>query len=446
MRISTSMIFDAGVSSMNRQTTSLLQLQQQLSTGRRMVTPSDDPVAAAQALMVSQAQDITTQYTANQGTANAALGLSDTTLSSVSDLVNHVRQLAVEAGNGTLTVSDKTSIAQELRANFDQLMGLANATDGTGQYLYSGFMGSTKPFSGSVANGVTYAGDNGQRLAQVSASRQLAISDSGSAIFQRIANGNGYFATGLPAAPANTGTGVIDGGTVTNPAAWNSVTNKNLAVKFYVDGTQTPPVTYYDLIDTTANISLLTGAAPVAPTFPLAGPTSLRTYTAGQAIAFKNLWAGPVPPAVTPSDYGMQVVVTGSPATNDSFTIAPSTSQSVFTTMANLINALENTQTGTAAGGAVLANQVGFALTNLDQANNNILNVRAQTGSRLNEVTALGNSNSAQSLQYQQALSNLQDLDYAKAISDYTKAQMVLTAAQKSYQGIAQLSLFNYLP
>jgi flagellar hook-associated protein 3 FlgL len=445
MRISTAMIFDAGVSSMNRQSSSLLQLQQQLSTGRRMVTPSDDPVAAAQALVVAQAQDITTQYTANQGSANSALGMSDSNLSSVTDLLNRVRQLAVEAGNGTLTASDRASIGQELRSNFDQLIGYANATDGTGQYVYSGYMGSTKPFSGTVATGVTYAGDNGQRTAQVSASRQLAISDSGSSVFQRIASGNGYFATGYTG--TNTGTGVVDGGAVTNPAAWNSVTNKNLNVKFYVDATKTPPVTYYDLIDSTANVSLLTGAAPVAPTFPAAAPpTGLRVYAAGQAIAFNNLWAGPAPAAVTPADYGIQVTITGSPATNDSFTIAPSSSQSVFTTIANLINAVENTLTGTPAGGAALSNQIGFALTNLDQANNNILNVRAEIGSRLNEVTALGSANSAQNLQLQQTLSNLQDLDYAKAISDMAKNQLGLTAAQKSFQAISQLSLFTYLP
>jgi flagellar hook-associated protein 3 FlgL len=449
MRISTAMIFDAGVSSMNRQSTSLLQLQQQLSTGRRMVTPSDDPVAAAQALVVSQAQDITTQYSANQSAADSALGLSDAALSGTSDLLIRVRQLAVQAGNGTLAASDRRSIAQELRSNFDQLVGLANTTDGSGQYLYSGYMGSTKPFNGSVATGVTYSGDNGQRTTQVSASRQLAISDSGSSVFQRIANGNGSFTTAYSG--TNTGTGVIDGGAVTNPAAWSSVVNKNINVNFYVDNTQTPPVTYYDLVNGAgagAGISLLTGAAAVVPTFTVGGPApgGLRVYTSGQAIPLNNLWAGPIPAAITPSDYGIQVTLTGSPATNDSFAIAASSSQSVFTTIANLINAVENTQTSTAAGGAALSNQIGFALTNLDQAHNNILNVRAQLGSRLNEVTALGSSNSAESLQYQQTLSNLQDLDYAKAISDYTKNQMVLTAAQKSYQSIAQLSLFNYLP
>jgi flagellar hook-associated protein 3 FlgL len=317
--------------------------------------------------------------------------------------------------------------------------------------LYSGYRGNTKPFAGSVANGitaasvVTYSGDGGQRLAQVSASRQLGISDPGSDIFQNVSNGNGTFVTSFN--NANAGTGIIDAGSVTNPAAWNSVANKNISANFYVDNTQTPPVTYYDLVNS-ANVSLLTGATAVVPTFTAGGPApaGLRVYTSGQAIAVNNLWAGPVPGAIVPSDYGVQVTITGSPASGDTFSLAPSTTQSMFTTLSNLINTVENPQTSTAAGNAALANNIGFALTNLDQATNNILDVRAEIGSRMSEVSALGTANTSQSLQYQQNLSNLQDLDYAKAVSDLAQKQVGLTAAQKSFQTIAQMSLFSYLP
>ena len=455
MRISTSMIFDAGVNSINQQSADLLKLQQQIASGRKMLTPADDPVAAAQALVVTQSKDITAQYAANQATANEALNLSDSNMQSVTDILNRVRQLAVQAGNATLTNSDRESIGHELRSNFDQLLALANSTDGTGQYLYSGFRGTTKPFAGAVANAqtaasvVTYSGDGGQRLAQVSASRQLAISDPGSQIFQNVTTGNGTFVTAFNA--ANTGTGIVDAGNVTNPAAWNSVANKDISVKFYVDNTQTPSVTYYDLIDTTANVSLLTGTTPAVPTFPaVTPPAGLRVYTDGQSIAVNNLWAptppATTPPAISPSDYGVQVTITGSPASGDSFSIAPSTNQSMFTTLSNLINAVENPQTSTAAGVAALANNIGFALTNIDQATNNVLDVRSEIGARQNEVTALGTANSSQSLQYQQTLSNLQDLDYNKAVSDLAQKQIGLTAAQKSFQTIAQMSLFTYLP
>jgi len=150
MRISTGMIFDAGVASINRQTSSLLYLQQQVANGRRILKPSDDPVAAARALEVRQSRDVMAQFKTNHNNANSALGLAEAQLTSSTDLITRVRELAVQAGNTSLSANDRQSIAFELRARFSELTGIANATDGNGQYLFSGFMGSTKPFGGTV--------------------------------------------------------------------------------------------------------------------------------------------------------------------------------------------------------------------------------------------------------------------------------------------------------
>lgn len=444
MRISTSMIFDAGVAAMNRQTATLLHLQQQVATGRRILTPADDPVAAARALEVQQSRDVLAQYGTNQSNAKSSLGQEEAQLTSAEDLLTRIRELAVQGGNAALSGRDRESVALELRARFDELMGIANATDGTGQYVFSGYMGSTKPFGGNVdnllaapGNEVVYMGDDGQRRLQVSGTRFLEVSDSGNDVFKRIKNGNGYFTTDYTI--GNSGTGVIDAGNVTDPAAWNSLppTSKNLSIQFYVDNTVVPPVTYYDLIDSTANVSLLTGVAPAAPTFP-GVPAGLRTYQPNQPIAFNGL-------SVVPSDYGISVAVSGEPGNGDSFSLAPSQSQSIFKTLANLIGALEDDQSDTPAGSAVLANEIGFALTNIDQSTDNLLRVRAAIGSRLNEVESLENVNGDLDLQYQQTLSNLQDLDYAKAITDLTRKQLDLEAAQKSFSQVSQLSLFRYL-
>ena len=137
-------------------------------------------------------------------------------------------------------------------------------------------------------------------------------------------------------------------------------------------------------------------------------------------------------------------MITGAPADNDSFSIAPSSSQSVFATLANLIGALEM-HGGTPAANAKLGSEIGFALANLDHSIDNILRVRAQVGSRMNEIESLGNLNEDLGLQYQQTLAELQDLDYAKAISDLTRKQTDLQAAQQSFVKISQLSLFDYL-
>jgi flagellar hook-associated protein 3 FlgL len=131
--------------------------------------------------------------------------------------------------------------------------------------------------------------------------------------------------------------------------------------------------------------------------------------------------------------------------TPDVFTIAPSSSQSVFKSLANLIKTLESSATLLPADTAKYSNEIGFALNNLDKANDNILRVRAMIGSRMAELESLDSVNQDLTLQYQQTLSNLQDLDYAKTISDMTRKQTDLEAAQKSFMQTSQLSLFNYL-
>lgn len=448
IRISTGMIYDQGVRAINLQTASLLTLQQQVATGRRILTPADDPVNAARALVVTQSADVVQQFTTNQDNAKSALGVEEAQLTSVTEMFGRLRELMVQAGNDPLTANDRKSVAMELRARFDELMGIANSTDGTGQYLFSGYMGSTRPFAGSVdalvaapLNDVTYMGDDGQRTLQVSASRNLEVSDAGNDVFMRIKSGNGYFTTTYAA--GNTGTGVIDAGNVTNPAAWNSLaTNqKNLSVTFYVDDQVSPPVTYYDLVDTNAATSLLTNVAPVVPTLPIDPLTTpLRVYKDGEPIVFSGLTVTPP----TPADYGINVTVTGAPGDGDSFTLAPSTSQSLFKTLATLIGKLENGP-GTAADRAKLATDVGSALTNLGQSEENILRVRAEIGTRGNEVDSLASANADLILQYQQTLSNLQDLDWAKALSDITRKQTELEAAQKSFTMTSKLSLFNYI-
>ena len=209
MRVSTGMIFDAGVASINRQTASLLNVQQQVASGRRILRPSDDPVAAARALEVTQASDVVAQFKRNQDVATSALGLEEVQLASVGDVLGRVRELAVQAGNTNLSSTSRKGIATELRARFDQLLGIANATDGNGQHIFSGYMGAVTPFGGSVddilaGNEIVYQGDDGQRTLQVSPSRFIEVSDSGGDVFKRIRNGNGYFVTDYAAGNAGT--------------------------------------------------------------------------------------------------------------------------------------------------------------------------------------------------------------------------------------------------
>ena len=454
MRVSTNMIYDAGVRTINSQTAKLMHLQQQVATGRRIVNPSDDPVAAARALELTQASDVVAQYARNRDNAQNSLALQETQLMGVGELITRVRELAVQGGNGTLTVENRRAVTAELRARFEELLGYANARDGNGKYLFSGYMGDTRPFGGTVETKAQYFGDDGQRQLQVSPSRILEISDSGKDVFQRVRNGNGTFVTGVSA--ANAGTAVIDAGSVTDSALWNDPNNAgNYEIRFasYKGGVLIPangiipPATtsiyplepgdttverYYDIVDTATGNSVFTGGAP--DTSYLTGSYT-HVFKSGQAISLEG--PGPI-------DLGANVLINGDPHSGDSFTIEPATTQDLFDTLSTLILNMENTSAN-ASQQALLSNRIGFALTNLDQAEQNVLRVRALVGSRLNEVESLQGINEDVQIQYQQAISNLQDLDYAKTISDLTRKQTDLQAAQQSFVQTSRLSLFNYI-
>lgn len=437
MRVSTSMIYDAGVSVMNRQTASLLHIQQQMSTGRRIVTPSDDPVSAARALEVEQSKVVAGQHALNQRDAKSALGLEEAQLASAGDLLTRVRELTIQAGNAALSDADRMSISTEVRERFDELLGLANTMDGTGQYLFSGYMGGTKPFSGSVGDGVVYAGDEGQRRLQVSSSRQIEVSDSGRSIFERIENGGASFVTGV--GMTNTGTGTIDAGSVTDPAKWKVTANsRNLEVRFWVNA----GTTYYDLVDATTEKSLFTNGTSTAGG---ASNTFTHAYTSGDAITFTDLHDayGTDADTTNDEDFGARVTISGVPASGDRFTIRPGT-QSMFETLSSFIGALER-GAASAENRTLYQNDIADTLVNLDRAHDNLLRVRSMIGARFNEVESLESVNSELNLQYQQTLSNLQDLDYNKAISDLTRRQVDLEAAQKSFAQVSKLSLFDYL-
>lgn len=404
MRISSSTLYDVNVANLNLQQSKLLQTQQQLASGRRMLTPADDPAAAARALDVSQADAVNAQYGKNLDTAKAYLSLSEGTLASVTDVLQYVQAKAANAGNGALSNSDRAIIATDIQGKLDELKGLANSTDGTGNYLFSGFQGRTQPFV-DTPSGVQYAGDNGQRLIQGSASRQLPISDSGADIFMNIKNGNGTFVT--QATAANTGSGLVSLDAVVNPAL---LTGNNYQLTFNIAG----GATTYDVTNTTTGLPVSTGTP----------------YVSGQQITFD----------------GMQLIIQGTPASGDQFNVSPSTSESVFTAISKLINTLNTPITpGVVASPTQFSAALSSAQNGLDRSLNSVLTTRASLGARLNEVDALQSTGADIGLQHQQTLSLLQDLDYNKAITDLTQRQTSLQAAQKSFLQVQNMSIFNYI-
>lgn len=404
MRISTNTLYTAGTTRMSELETSMFKVQQQMSLGKRILTPSDDPIAAAQILELNQSQSMNAQYSVNRQNAKNSLGLEENALQNVTTLLQDVKTLVINAGSGILDNTQRKYIASELSGRYDELISLANAKDGAGNYLFSGYSTSIQPYTKSP-DGATYNGDQGQRMLQVGPQRQIALSDTGVALFESNRTGNGTFMTGL--SDSNKGSGVISSGGVTDLGA---VTGHNYEIRF----SDTIP-NQFDIVDTTASPEIV--VAPAA-----------RTYASGQAIQFE----------------GIQVDITGVPQNGDTFTIEPSKNLSVFSTINDLINLLNTPVTGD-AGKANLTKGLSIANEGIDAALDNVLTVRASVGSRLKELDSLDLQGDDRDLQYSQSLLKLQDLDYMKAITDLSKQKMMLEAAQQAFVKTTSMSLFSYI-
>ncbi len=586
MRIATSTMYSTAVATMNQQEQAVFNAQQQVSTGKRILSPADDPVGAAKAVQLNQDITRNTDFASNRTAAESTLNAVGTALSSVTTLLTNVKATLVQAGDGSLDATQKGALAQQLAGQMQELQGYANAQDGNGEYLFAGWQVHTQPYVlgnyataaaslgnpssasitvGSLAqpltaanaatiavtqvpatpggtdftytvnggapqtasytpagtaassthftvNGVTlsmngqpavgdnfnlapapvlYQGDSGARPVEINDGREMSTTLTGSQIFDSVPTGNGTFAT--TAASTNTGSGIVDQGSVLDPSATSYYP---YTVKFSVPGVAAPAAantggatlaastspgsfagsdTYtltfgagntYNVTDTTTGASISTGN-----TFTPGTPITVNganfdvtgTPAAGDAFALK---AGPnttysvtspnTPAGVTlPTNQtytsgqaikvlGINLSVSGAPAGGDSFTVARSSNTSIFGIMQSAIDALSHSGNG-AAGAAQFTNQINAANAGIDNALTQVDLNQSTVGGRLNELSALDNSSAQIKITLQAQLASVTDVDFTAAVSTLTQAQTALTAAQKSFSQVANLSLFNYI-
>ncbi|VVE16718.1 flagellar hook-associated protein FlgL [Pandoraea terrigena] len=411
MRISTSMIYDQGMRSMSQNTSDLLNVQAQLSSGKRVTTPSDDPIASAQAVAVSQDNAMNTQYASNRQAATTQLQLEDSTFGNVINALQHVMSQVVSAGDASLNDNDRSTIATDLQSSFQQLLSLANTTDANGQYLFSGFKGNSAAYMAS-ATGASYAGDSGVRYVQVSPNRQIAINDVGSSVFEGVQSGTS--GTLISGNAANQGTATYSPVSTTNVAAAGA--DHQYQISFAIDNTTTPPTTNYTVKDQTdTTVPDVTGA-----------------YTAGQPISFG----------------GKSVTFSGAPATGDTYTVQPAATggTNMFDNLQALINTLKTPISSTnGAGQANLDNALTTFSQKFSNTYDNVTTIRTTTGSRMNELSALNNIGDSNSLNYQSQLGDLLDVDWNSAATKFSQLQAALQASQQSFLQTQKLSLFSLL-
>ena len=403
MRVATANSYDNTISNLSKRQTELVDQQSRISTGKRVLKASDDPVSAVMSEAVQNRYARVESDKRALESSRASLTQAESALGEATELIQDVRELLVAAGNATYSDNERSDIALQIEGLRERLLGVANQRDSTGRTLFGGLGGSQTPFV--EAFGPTGGGSvrfDGQRGQEATGNNTLPQSLDGQAIWMQVPQGNGTFAIGMGA--TNTGGVYTDAGSVTNLSA---LTGQD----YRVDFADVAGVKQYSVTNTT------TGT-------PVAGMSGVP-YVGGSAIEFD----------------GMSFVVTGSPNAGDSIdVVTPTSPTDIFKVMQDAIDALRTT-----GGDVSRTHVVGRAMTELDASLDRTLQARSQTGAWLNRADATEALLTARGVAHKTEQSDLEDLDMIQGISDFQNKQTGLQVALQSYAQVQNLSLFQYI-
>lgn len=395
-RISTGMMFNQSISMMMAKQSKMNHLEQQLATGKKLVSAKDDPVAAGTAVGLDRAVAELDRFARNGDVVENRLGLQENALAQAGEMMAHITELTIQANNPALSAADLKSIASELKSVRDGLLSLANSTDGTGRYLFGGTDDADAPFK--LSNGVvTYNGDQTQRQVEVAPDTFVKDAMPGSEIFLRIRTGDGTLDGS--AAGTNTGTGVLT--TFGRDPASGNWDGASYTLRF------TGPDAY-EVVDAT-NTVVKTGA-----------------FKAGEDITFE----------------GVSMRIEGEPKAGDSFGIGAADARDIFSTLDGMINALDNAADDPTAV-ARQQNILQAGIRDVARASEKFIDARAAGGAQLKAIDDAGALRDANGVTLKTTLSAMRDLDYAEAIGQYQLEQISLQAAQTIFTQMQQMSLFN---
>ena len=377
--------------------------QQQISYGKKLVAPSDDPIGASRVIQINQEVAARAQYVKNAEAADVQLALEDAILDQMTDLLQRVQELTLQAGSGVQTLADRQFIASEIEARFEELVGLANSQNPAGQYLFSGFQADEAPFR-AVGNDVIYTGDEGQRNVQVDRGQYVTLNDSGAALFMDLSVPNARFeATSVPESLEVNSVQIAD---------------QTLVDDFFPD-------------DVVVEFNEVSGS---------------MTYTVRRASdnrPLEGLANIPFTGNASISAAGVSFRVEGTPLDGDSLVLSSSRQQSVFSTVKQIADGLNQVDAATQPD--AFRTLIDNTIAGLESATTNILRTRADIGARFNTINAAKDLHEDIGLQLETVRSEIEDLDFAAAISDLAYQSFVLEAAQQSFVRINGLSLFNRL-
>lgn len=415
-RVATANLYDTSIRNLGARQNTLVNLQDNLTSGKRVVRASDDPVAAAQAeramTRISRIQSEQRQLEIQKGN----IAQAESTLGDAVGLVQEIRQLFVAAGSGTLKSEDRKTYALQIDSLRQQLSDVINRKDTNGVPLLGALGSALEPFVGPLSGSPDYLfnGLPGQ-AASTGTGIATALDGHAALMFDPVRDGV-YTATVAPGGAASTlTTSVI---ATSNPQALDGSSYAMQITAVAIDPVNKTTSVTYALTQTDRD-----------GTVTVLAPVTTPPVTTGEAI--------PITVAKGPTQV-MAFTLSGTPTVGDTVDIAPS---------ASLMSAIDSGMRGIASApdSNAAAQAVGQALSNIDAGLERLHNLRGYAGELLNRADRIGSDQEQRSIQLEADRSRAEDLDMVKGISDFQNANVGYQAALQSYAMVQKLSLFNYI-
>jgi flagellar hook-associated protein 3 FlgL len=401
MRVSTAQFYYQNATKLGSLQTKVNEQAGHMDANKRVLTAKDDAIAFGTLSGLKNELANIEKYQRNLIQAENRNSIQNVSFESAQDIMQNLKQTFIQANNGAYNDDDLAALGALAKDSLEQLLDIANTKDETGGYIFAGYKVDVTPFVLQPDNSVNYLGDSGVRKLQIAKNVMVDTNQAGDTAFGKVNNNKGDFS----AEYNNNTSGIsLNRAVISDPSAYDTVNN--------------PPDYNFNF----------TSATDLNVTDALGNTVfSTNAYVAGQTIAFN----------------GVEVQLSGNPLPGDDFNLTPQADVSLFDTVKGVIDWL--------AVGASPANPAQHnvdyeeLLGQLDQAYNHMTTGVVEAGVRLKLIENQESNHLDSELHLAKGRSNIEDLDFAKAASDFERSKFSLTVAQQTFVQIKNLSLFNYL-
>ncbi|WP_086932530.1 flagellar hook-associated protein FlgL [Agarilytica rhodophyticola] len=419
MRISSNQIFNIANDSIGLANQAVVKTQQQLSTGRRVLNPSDDPVASTKILAINKELADVTQFERNINTAKNNMVLEESILTGVNNIIVRMQELAVQAANtATLSENEYIALSNEVDSRLEELTNLLNSQNSNGDYIFAGYKSTTAPFVGGANSGFNYLGDEGQQFIKIANNTTVAASDSGKEIFVDIESARNTIFTVANSSNRSEPAAEISIGQVIDQDVYDDFYPEDIVITFNQDNTIAPPGKNFTARERSTDRIIVAN----------------QPYVQGNEIQIQGVSfrISGNPASATPTERG------------DQFFIESTQKQDILTTVARFSEAMK-IYDGTDEGRETLSDAVANTIDNLSNAQTSVLETVAELGARFNTLDSTEQLHLDSKLISQELLSSLRDIDYAEAAARLSSQTLILEAAQASFVRVTRLTLFSQL-